>query len=330
MSAIDNQALGWLRLQAERSLDANEQALLDAWLDEDTRHRGAYIRANVINNAIAQAVAHQNLYPGEDRYGLRSEDGEGAGARRRALLKFGALAAGVAVLGVGVGTSLNLTGGSETVLATSKGEFKRVALPDTSFANINGGSKLEVKLTSDRRQVNLVQGEAWFEVAKDKAKPFVVQAGDVQVRAVGTAFGVRRYPDGAEVLVTEGTVEVWTGSAKARLTAGQHSFVPNRTPVIAVAQEPQEVQRKLAWRGGKLVFTRQTLGEAVADFNRYSTRKIIIADPALAGKRIFGQYQIDAPEQFAKDIGAYLNVPIEVRNGDIIIGAGGAPKDRNI
>lgn len=327
MSAIDNQALGWRRLQSERSLEGDEQAVLDAWLNEDTRHRGAYVRAAVIDNAIAHAVAQRDLYPGEDRYGLRSDTG--ADGKRRMLLKFGALAAGLAAIGVGVGTSLRLAG-SEAVLATSKGEFKRVALADTSFANINGGSKLEVKLTSERRQVTLVQGEAWFEVAKDKTKPFVVQAGEVQVRAVGTAFGVRRYAEGAEVLVTEGTVEVWTGAAKARLSAGQRSFVPNRTSVIAVAQEPQEVQRRLAWRGGKLVFTRQTLGEAVADFNRYSSKKIIIAEPSLANKRIFGQYQIDAPEQFAKDIGAYLNVPIEVSNGSIIIGAGSAPKDRNI
>jgi transmembrane sensor len=327
MSAIDNQALGWLQIQAERELDADERATLDAWLEEDTRHKGAYIRAMVINNAISQAVSHQDLYPGEDRYALRSDEPDTRGVNRRAWLKYGALAASLGVIGVGM--SLGLTERA-TTLATSKGEFRRVALADTSVASINSNSKLEVKLLDHKRQVVLVRGEAWFEVAKDKTKPFIVEAGDVRVRAVGTAFGVNRLKDGAEVLVTEGTVEVWTGKAKALLTAGQHSFVPYQTAQITVAQQPQEVQRKLAWRDGKLIFTRQTLREAVADFNRYSAKKIIISDPSLEGKRIFGQYQIDAAEQFARDIGAYLNVPIEIGVESIIIGARGVQKKNNI
>jgi len=327
MSAIDNQALGWQRIHSERELATDERAILDAWLEEDTRHKGAYIRAMVINNAISQAVSHQSLYPGEDRYGLQSDASESKRLSRRAWLKYGALAASLGVLGAGL--SLGLTDRHIT-LATSKGEFRRVALADTSIANINSNSKLEVKLSNHRRQVVLVEGEAWFEVAKDKSKPFIVEAGGIQVRAVGTAFGVHRFKDGAEVLVTEGTVEVWTGKAKAMLTAGQRSFVPYETARITVAQQPQEVQRKLAWRDGKLIFTRQTLGQAVADFNRYSAKRIIISDPLLEDKRIFGQYQIDAAEQFAKDIGAYLNVPIEVGIESITIGARNAQKKNNI
>jgi transmembrane sensor len=326
MSAIDNQALSWLRIQSERQLDADERAHLDAWLAEDTRHKGAYIRATVIDNAIAQAVSQQSLYPGEDRYALRPDASEAKGTHRRALLKYGAWAAGVGLFGVGV--SQNVTE-RPTTLSTSRGEFRRVALADTSVASINSSSRLEVRLTREKRQITLVRGEAWFEVAKDKTKPFVVEAGDVRVRAVGTAFGVRRFKDGAEVLVTEGTVEVWTGEAKALLSAGQRSFVPYKTAQINVARQPQDIQRKLAWREGKLIFTRQTLGEAVADFNRYSVKKIIISDPSLEGKRIFGQYQIDAAEQFARDIGAYLNVPIEVGVESIVIGAKRGPGKNN-
>ncbi len=316
MSAIDNQALEWLRIQSERELDADERADFDAWLEADTRHKGAYIRALVIDNAITQAVSDQKIHPGEDRYGLRS-DGN-AKASRRAWLGYGALAAGVAILGVGM--SLQSRDGG-TTLATSRGEFRRVALADTSIANMNSDSRLEVRFTTARRQIDLVKGEAWFEVAKDKSKPFVVAAGGVEVRAVGTAFGVRRFPNGAEVLVTEGTVEVWTGQARARLVAGERSFLPYNAAQITVARQPQEIQRKLAWREGNLAFTRQTLGEAAADFNRYSARQIVIADPALERERIFGQYRIDAPEQFAKDIGAYLNVPVEVSAERIVIGA---------
>lgn len=318
MSAIDNQALAWLRKQSERELDADERAALDAWLEADTRHKGAYVRALVIDNAISQAVSDQHVHPGEDRYGLRSDGYGSARASRRTWLKYGALAAGVAILGVGMSLQSR---DSVTTLATSTGEFRRVALADTSIASLNSDSKLEVRFTTARRQVDLVKGEAWFEVAKDKHKPFVVAAAGVEVRAVGTAFGVRRFPNGAEVLVTEGTVEVWTGRARARLGAGERSFLPYNAARITVTRQPEEIQRKLAWRDGNLQFTRQTLGEAVADFNRYSARQIVIADRALESERIFGQYRIDAPEQFAKDIGAYLNVPVEVSAERIVIGA---------
>ena len=232
MSAIDNQALAWLRLQSERELDANERAALDAWLEEDVRHRGAYVRAHVVRHVVDKTVAHHVSRPGEDRYGLRSDELEENGKDRRALFKYGAIAAGIGLLGIGIFHNFR---NGETTLATAKGETKRVALPDTSVASLNTGSKLEVKLARDKRQIVLLKGEAWFEVAKDKTKPFVVEAGQVRVRAVGTAFGVRRLDNGVEVLVTEGTVEVWTGAAKARLNAGQRSFVPYRT---AVAKTP--------------------------------------------------------------------------------------------
>jgi transmembrane sensor len=319
MSAIDNQALAWLRIQSERELDANERSAFDAWMAEDVRHRGAFIRAQVVQNVVAKTIARHGTQPGDDIYALRSSDMEQRGMNRRALFKYGGMAAGIALLGVGIVPSLR---NNETTLATAKGELKRVALPDTSVASINSGSKVEVKLTRDKRQITLVKGEAWFEVAKDKSKPFVVEAGEVRVRAVGTAFGVHRLEKGVEILVTEGTVDAWNGAARTRLVAGQRSFIPYKTAQITVEQQPQEVQRKLAWRDGMLVFTRQTLGEAVDDFNRYSVKKIVITDPSLAGKRIFGQYPIDAPEKFAQDIGSYLNVPIEVGADSISIGGG--------
>jgi transmembrane sensor len=210
-----------------------------------------------------------------------------------------------------------------TVLTTAKGEFRRVPLQDESIANINSGSQIEVSFTRHQRRIDLRKGEAWFEVAKDKSKPFIVAAGDALVRAVGTAFSVRRLAAGSEVLVTEGTVEVWTGDGRGQrrlVTAGEHAFLAQDARAVSVTRQPDEISRKLAWREGKLVLTRQTLGEAVADFNRYSTRTIVIADPALRDKRLVGQYQLDAPELFAKDVSLVLDVPVEITADKILIG----------
>jgi transmembrane sensor len=320
MSTIDRQALDWVVRQSDHPLDADGQRAFDAWYAADIRHQGAYLRAVAIHRALNGATVQESLRPKRERL-----EAEWAGASwqragsRRAFLAAGGVAAGTGLFAL---TRL-FAGPDRTVLATARGEFRKVPLADKSVADINSGSLLEVRMTGRARQVTLKQGEVWLEVAKDKTKPFVVAAGDVRVRAVGTAFGVRRFGNGAEVLVTEGTVEVWSsdGSARRRLVhAGERTFVRDQATDIAVARQPVEVQRKLAWREGKLVFDNQTLGEAVADFNRYSQKKIVIADPALARRKLVGQYQIDAPERFAQDVGAVLQVPVVVTAEKIVIG----------
>jgi transmembrane sensor len=232
----------------------------------------------------------------------------------------GGLAAGIALF---TAAQLFNTFQHETVFSTAQGEFRRIPLEDSSVANINSDSVIAVNLTSKVRQVALQKGEAWFEVAKDKSKPFVVEAGDIRVRAVGTAFSVRRHGTGAEVLVTEGKVEVWSQAGDARryeLVAGDRGFVPSSAAQVTISHQPAEIARKLAWREGKLIFESQTLNEAVADFNRYSLKKIVVVDPDLGSKTLIGQYQIDAPERFARNVSALLDVPFYVTPERIVIG----------
>jgi transmembrane sensor len=320
-STIDLAALQWVVRQSGRNLDAAEQQAFDAWLAQDIRHQGAWLRARAINHALGRATVQETLRPQRDRLAV-----EWAGASwkqaasRRAFLTYGGMAAGVAAIAL---ASVMPSLSRKTVLTTAKGEFRKVPLADKSIADINSASHVEVRMTKQNRQVTLKTGEVWLEVAKDKTKPFIVEAGEVRVRAVGTAFGVRRYGNGAEVLVTEGTVEVWTseGTAQKRLlSAGEQAFVTDRASTIPVARQPREVERKLSWREGKLVFNNQTLGEAVADFNRYSQKKIVIVDPHLKSRKLVGQYQIDAPELFAQDVSAFLDVPLAITADSIMIG----------
>jgi transmembrane sensor len=321
MSTINKEALRWVARQSTGPLDETERQALDAWLAEDIRHEGAYLRATVINQALDLAMIHETLRPKPDQLQVEWADASWKrGRSRRAFLQGGAIAASAAVLGAGM---LFKAPGSNLVLTTAKGEFRKVPLADKSLASINSASEVEVRLTDQARKIKLKKGEAWFEVARDKSKPFIVDAGEVQVRAVGTAFGVRRFSNGAEILVTEGVVEVWNreGIAERRtLTAGESTFVSNQASQISVTSEPAEVERKLAWREGKLVFNNQTLKEAVADFNRYSSRKIIIVDRELMNRTLIGQYPIDEPELFAKDVSTFLDVPIIITADKILIG----------
>jgi transmembrane sensor len=314
MSEIDNEAFAWVVRKRVRELNRADMAAFDAWYAADVRHQGAYARALAIDNAVQIATGNHVL---PTRSGAFEQN---LVLSRRRNLMLGGLAAAMAIVTGKFGYSALHQG---TVLTTAKGEFRRIPLQDESIASINSGSQIEVSFTRHQRRIDLRKGEAWFEVAKDTSKPFIVAAGDALIRAVGTAFSVRRLAAGSEVLVTEGTVEVWSrdGTAARRLvTAGEHAFLAQDAKAIPVTRQPDEVNRRLAWREGKLVLTRQTLGEAVADFNRYSTRTIVIADPSLQEKRLIGQYQLDAPELFARDVSLILDVPVEITTHKILIG----------
>lgn len=321
MSKIDQQAFAWVVRERLRGLGAAEMAAFDAWFQADTRHQGAYARAMAIHNAIHLATGNHTFPAQVDEAGNGyAEKDDGPPALRRRKLLLGGLAAGLAaVLGPYAYSVLQ----AGTALTTAKGEFRRIPLQDHSIADINSDSRIDVAFTERQRRINLRQGEAWFEVARDKSKPFIVEAGDALIRAVGTAFSVRRLATGSEVLVSEGTVEVWSknDTVQRRLvTAGEHAFLAHDAKAIPVTRQPDEVNRRLAWREGKLILASQTLSEAVADFNRYSAKTMVIADPALLDKRLIGQYQLDAPELFAQDVSLILNVPLVITAERILIG----------
>lgn len=320
MPTIDEHAASWMVRRSGRGLSAREQQQFDGWLAADIRHQGAYLRALAIDNALSHATVQENLRPRPVNALLLAPAPPPAHAWRR-LPRVAALAASLG-LALACGLLLHAIGNDD--LITAKGEMRQFPLADTSVASLNSGSKLTVDLSDSARRINLKQGEAWFQVAKDKRKPFIVSAGAVRVKAVGTAFAVRRYPQGAEVLVTEGVVEVWSnkgGPKRLLLSQGERAFVPELATEVHAARQPAEIARRLAWRTGKLVFINQTLAEAVADFNRYSPRKLIIADPSLYGITFIGQYAVDAPEVFAKDVCTYLNVPLQITADAILIGA---------
>jgi transmembrane sensor len=335
MSKIDDEALDWVARQATRNLDSQEQAAFDAWFTANPRHQGAYLRAQAIQHSLDQVTVQANLKPRTDARAPRAQaadtepEAPAHDARngslhmrrgRRGFVVGGALAAGLAALAA---TSLRPRPADRTVLATAQGEFRKVPLADHSTVSMNSGSELAVEMLPNERRIVLAKGEAWFEVAKDKSRPFIVSAGDVHVRAVGTAFSVRRAGSRSEVVVTEGVVEVWSDKNRAvrkRLTAGGLAFVDDKTADIVLANDRDEIARKLAWRDGRLVFNNQTLPDAIADFNRYNARQIVLADPALRRKTVVGQYRLDQPEAFANDVRTLFRVPVTVGADRITIG----------
>jgi transmembrane sensor len=310
---IEQEATQWLmRLDRDGRTPALE-AELNAWLAGDSRRRGAWLQAEA-------AWALLDGLAGEDRFDHVPVPAGPAPApplSRRLLLAGGASALAASL----VGGFLFLAGGES--YTTGLGEIRRVPLADGSTAAINTQSRIAVAFATRRRTVWLAEGEAFFQVARDPSRPFVVEAGRVRVQAVGTAFSVRRRGNGAEVLVTEGIVEAWAEGAEGariRLTAGQRAFVADDAAISRPATEPSEVDRALAWRSGRIDLAGETLGHAAEEFNRYNRRQIAIADSSLAGERFFGVFRTDDPEGFALAVHSSLGVPVQAGADTIRIG----------
>jgi transmembrane sensor len=282
----------------ERPLSPEDQAALDTWLAGDRRRQGALFRAESGWASLSRARALDGARRGGETARLWS---------RRGLLVSAGLAGTMAA---GIGGAILLL--NTTDHRTQVGEFKRLPLADGTVANLNTDSEIRVNMHARVRQVELARGEAWFEVAKDPSRPFVVRAGDTRVQAVGTAFSVRHYAGGAEIMVTEGRVKAWAADKSddvVWLAAGDRTFINGRG-ALAARKAPEEIDKALAWRSGQIVFEGQTLDWAVAEYNRYNTRKIVLDNPELKLERLVGKYSTGDPVGFAQ--GTALSIGAEV------------------
>jgi transmembrane sensor len=192
---------------------------------------------------------------------------------------------------------------------TPVGGLSSVPMADGSLVTLNTDSQIRVALTETERRVELRRGEAFFEVSKDPHRPFVVRAGTKRVIAVGTQFSVRRDGEDIEVIVTEGKVRVQDsaprpgsrqdGSADVFLTAGSIARA-GEAGVLVLRKTLPEAEEQLSWRTGVLLFRNQNLADAIAEFNRYNVRKIVIRDPTVAALKIEGNFRATNVEAFVR------------------------------
>lgn len=174
--------------------------------------------------------------------------------------------------------------------AAPAGERLEATLPDGSRAALNIGAELAADFTGAERRVEVLRGEALFDVKADPARPFIVTASGVSARAVGTAYAVRRLDDGAAVTVTQGVVEVTTATGEfALLTAGRRATAAVTGPVNVAAVD---ADADTAWRRGKLIFHNRPLSDVAAEIERYSPGRVVVADHALRRLPVSGVFDL--------------------------------------
>ena len=315
-------ASGWI-VRCSRGLTAEEQDEYSEWLAADARHgvwlasrRQAWSEFDVLTEWRPQHSAEPNPDLIAAPHGRRR-------GRRLIFPVALALAAGAAVAFL----VLRPSPAEQTEpLAAAAPVYESRALDDGTVVELNGGAQIEVRFTVEERRVRLVRGEAHFQVAKNPLRPFVVEAGGVAVRAVGTAFAVLLGGHAVEVLVTEGRVRVDPPAASAAassapdVSAGQRVVVAltgGQTPVVTAVSD-EEIARRLVWQPRLLDFSATPLAEVAAEFNRRNRTQLVLADPALRAMPIVASFRSDNLDGFVRMLELSAGVSAE-RTGDRVV-----------
>jgi transmembrane sensor len=321
-AAIGAAAAAWLA-RRDRGLSAAEQDHFLQWLSEDARHRAALAREEQTWMRLDALATWQPAHSARPNPDLLAP----APSRWRQRWRIGVLICGVAAAAaIALMTFVPRSVTPETA-AISRGlrvipRPERLTLPDGSIAELNHGGKFEVLFTEAERRVRLLAGELHVTAEKNPARPFIVEVDRVAVRAVGTAFNVRRERDAVEVLVTEGSVQIETPSASASgaepvpVASGERARIETdsaeaRASVNAVT--PAEMNRELAWQAVRLEFDALPLAAVVAEFNLRNAQQLAIRDPAVAQVRVAGTFRADQVEAFVDLLEASFGLTAERR-----------------
>jgi transmembrane sensor len=301
---IEAQAAAWLiRVEADNS--AATLAQWQHWLNEDARHYAAYVR---IERGWRRTDCLKKLRPPDGNVKLDVLDtfpGLHTSAPPRAPFRpkiWHLTGAGsLAIVTMALATWFHAARPEPGFRRTGLGGFERAVLPDGSTVLLNTNSEIRLHFTPRLRQVVLTRGEALFTVAHATGRPFDVTAGRTTVRAIGTSFAIRLRSDAqTEIIVARGKVAVSPESATTNwmLTAGDDLRVDTQGHAATARLATGDIDHRLAWTRGQIWLDQSTLAEAVAEFNRYNSRRFILADPELANLRVGGSFAATDPTAF--------------------------------
>ena len=350
-SQITRQAADWVVRLRSPDRPANCEQLFADWLRVSPVHVREYLRAV----EVWEGLAHSAVGSPRSREDLVREAGadnvlELSGARPQARPDCDrAVSEGLPSGGEGfrwrrVGFAMALSaifvlaclGWQQTAVTrvtTGLGEQYSRVLPDHSVVELNTQSEIRVAFTASERRVELIRGEAFFDVAKDAARPFMVVTDLATAKAIGTRFSVYRTQTGTIVTVAEGRVLVRDKQATTETGPADHADAVEVTPGTQAEAQPgrpvqmreANVERTLAWRERRLVFDGEPLASVVEEFNRYNSPPLVVSDARLREQHISGVFGANDPQSLLDFLVKVDHVAItHDANGATVIG-GNAP-----
>lgn len=311
VAETNTQAASWLRKRDLGEWSEADETALNAWLDRDIAHRVSYWR---LKAAWGRA----------DRLAALRRDKTAAAATANNTARALKIAAGVAVIAIsGVLGSLWLRAQEpqSAVYATATGERKTIALTDGSEIELNTDTAIRFQAGPKSETVTLLNGEAYFQIKHDPKRLFVIKAAGHRITDIGTKFRVRRDNARLEVALLEGEVRFDSADGRVKPVSLKAGDVMIATAHSAVLMQPpkREITDALGWRNGMIIFRHATLADAAAEFNRYNTHKIVIADGDAARLTINGSFQTGDVSAFADAAHAVFGLHVNTRNGETVI-----------
>lgn len=295
-----DQAIAWLLRLRESPQDAGTQAAFSAWLTADPAHSVAYRQAERQWDWI-QRFERKDFPARVEALRYRPY---------RASRRFAAFATAASVLLVAGWALFSAQGwyGLPYSYATGKNQRLTVALPDGSNLELNANSEVRVRYNRFQRRVELVRGEAFFNVSHDAARPFSVHADNAVVRDIGTAFDVYKQARQTSVTVLEGVVELEGGGERKQLSAGQQLAYSDDGRFLDLP--PTDPASATAWRQGLLVFRGRRLVDVVSEICRYHDVDIRLPDPRLADLRVNGSFRTEQLDALLNAVATLLPLKI--------------------
>jgi transmembrane sensor len=333
-------------------VDAGAYGRLDAWFRESPQHIRAFLelssiwedggdpdldRSNSTDSLIARARAVPNVIPleKEERNARALADDSARGRRPRSarvaltrLFSWRSVVAASAVVAVLTAALYVLHDSLNPTYTTATGEERSIRLEDGSSLVLNSRSRIRVRFSEHERNVDLLEGQALFHVAKDLARPFIVRSDSARVRAVGTQFDVYRKTYGTTVTVVEGQVAVLPvergfPGATIRpsapdafnvaadvivLAAGQQVTI---TPSAAGPTVHADVATATSWVQRQIVFDSTPLTDVAQEFNRYNVRQLIVSDDTLKDFHVTGVFSSTDPASLLRFLRAQRGISVE-------------------
>lgn len=300
----EREAAEWLARLQNRSISTAELAQFAEW------------RRNPDNDAAyerAQAIWDQSgrLFNDPDIQRALHAD-KRAAVRDRPLASLAVVIVSIVMVLALAGGYALFAGPRSNSYQTAVGERSTIRLPDGSGVQLDTASAVATRYSDDERRLTLTEGQAFFEVAHEPGRPFVVDAGHgVTITAIGTAFDVRRTSEKVVVALAEGSVVVRRGSDElARMGAGSVLEIPRANDPIQLARSPADVS---SWRTGRVTFRETPLVDAVGEINRYTDRPLHIEREVLRGEPISGEFSTDDPEGFQRAVNALIGEEVVTR-----------------
>ncbi|MFC4312393.1 FecR family protein [Steroidobacter flavus] len=308
---ISEEAAEWFVDFRTGEIDASGRRAFDDWVRRSPEHLRAYLEFATIWNQTAAIDAARALDIDALIALARSEgsvvsfESAEPSPRPRAMRKWRTVSLAASLLVVLVSALTWFLFYRMPVYATQVAEERSFRLPDGSTVELNARSRLRVRFTDAERTVDLLEGQALFHVAKSPQRPFVVHSGQTRVRAVGTKFDVYRKPQGTVVTVVEGRVAVSVGSASPEAPSASSASEPGAKMFLSAGEQvtvtaheiPRLVQANVeavtAWTQRQLVLDAMPLIQVAEEFNRYSTRKLIVEDLGSPALRLSGVFAAD-------------------------------------